>query len=185
MIGNMKLQNSLIVGLLSIFLAVAASCLAKAEVEELKPAVVITTEQMQQELRQSAIGKVYVETKDGSQVAAYENTKNQEALVKLIISKMVPNETTYLLTNDKATYKHLYSWLRFYAGRNYDFGGYKVTTGKEVAKEFGKIRVYRLRVIKTLRSPKSKVQHGVYYPTPPSSPYPTIQVDLFGGSWQP
>lgn len=181
----MKLQNSVFVGLLSVSLAVAASCLAKTEVEELKPATVITTEQMQQELAQSATNKIYAGTKAGSQVVVYEDVKNQEALVKLIISKMAPNSTTYLFINEKAIYKHLYSWLRFYAGRNYDFDGYRVIMGKEGAKEIGKMRVYRIWVMKTLRSPKSKVQHGVYCPIPPSSPYPTIQVDLFGGSWQP
>jgi len=167
---------------LTLFLALfimAVPCLANTGDRELEPSIQITSEQMKEELALECANNVYVKGQNEEKVSVYSETKDAESMAKLIALNMPADEVTFIYTSDRKTYKNLYRRFRYYAGRNYDFNGYRLITGKEGEKEIGGLPVYRIWVMKVVRPKEAAVQQQVRLSGPVRSPYPAIIIDIF------
>jgi len=168
-----------IMTLVLIFCITSVTCLAKTADRELEPSVQITSDQMKEDLALECANNVYVRGQNDEKVLAYSETKDAESLAKLIALNMPSDEVTFIYTSDRQTYKNLYRRFRYYAGRNYDFNGYRLITGKEGEKEIGGLPVYRIWVMKVVRPKEPVVQQEVRLSGPVTSAFPAIIVDIF------
>lgn len=151
----------------------AVPCFAEWSDVELEPNVQITATEMKEQLRQAPTRVVYVREAEDESVTAYLDTDKVPALAKMIALNLAPDQMTYVYTNDKKIYKDLASRLRYYAGRGFNFNGYRIITEKEGGKFVDGREVYRLWVMK-VESPQEVV---IYDPDPP------VVIDLWGWPW--
>ncbi len=168
-----------ILSVLCLFLLVALSCSAQLQDKELETSVTISVEQMKKELAEGWGNKIYVREKEDKDVAVYSGMQKPESTGKLIVLNMTPDEVTYIYTNDKKVYKKLYSRLRYYAGRNYDFNGYRLITEKEGVREIAGADVYCIWAMKVLRPWETVVHHDVCC----SGSWGRFPVIVMGGHW--
>ena len=155
------------------FLLAALPCFAEWHDAELEECAVITADEMKDRLTKNLSKIVYVREAEDDEVMVYVDTTKIPALAKKIAFALDADKMTYVYCNDKSTYKDLASRLRYYAGREYNFNGYRLVTEKEGEKVVDGTKVYRLWVMKVARP-----QEVVVY-----NPYPPVVVDVFGWPW--
>lgn len=145
----------------------AVPCFAEWSDTELDANAQITVGEMKKELK--TLNKmVYVREAESEDVMAYVDTTKIPALAKMIALNLSPDQMTYVYTNNKKIYKDLASRLSYYAGRNYDFNGYRIISEKEGGKVVDGVEIYRLWVIKAERPKEVIVETPAYYYRRPS-----------------
>lgn len=158
-------------------LLLAVPCWAEWTDAELEPNAEITATEMKAQLTEAATKTVYVREAESEDVTAYVDTTKIPSLAKQIALNMDADQMTYIYTNDKKIYKKLASRFSYYAGRDYNFNGYRIMTGKEGGKFIDGREVFRLWVMKVER-PKEVIVRGTYYP-----PTPPVVIDIWGWPW--
>lgn len=147
-------------------------CFAEWSDTELDANAQITAVEMKKELK--TLNKtVYVREAESEDVSAYVDTTKIPALAKMIALNISPDQMTYIYTNNKKIYKDLASRLSYYAGRNYNFNGYRIISEKEGGKIVDGVEIYRLWVMK-VECPKE-----VIIETPHYYRYPSVVVDVW------
>ncbi|MBQ0066623.1 MAG: hypothetical protein KBS60_00320 [Phascolarctobacterium sp.] len=165
-----------ILALFFILTMFAVPCFAEWNDTELDANAQITATEMKSRLTEAVTKTVYVREAESEDVTAYVDTAKIPALAKMIALNLAPDQMTYVYTNDKKTFKDLASRLSYYAGREYDFNGYRIMTEKEGGKVINGMEVYRLWVMK-VDKPKEVIVQTPYYTRPP------VVIDVWGWPW--
>lgn len=169
------MQWKMFVTVAALSFAAAVPCFAEWTDAELDAHTQITVTEMKNQLTEAATKIVYVREAEAEEVMAYVDTTKIPALAKMIALNLNADQMTYVYTNDKKTYKDLASRLNYYAGRNYNFNGYRIITEKEGSKNIDGWDVYRLWVMKVAMP--QEIYVGQPYVV---NPFPSVIVDVWG-----
>lgn len=131
---------------------------ADAKDEGVRPAVVITVEEMERRWpeQDADADLLYVKVKD-DQVEVYEGLAKNRSLRKQLILQLPNAEMLRLYTLNKATYEQMSKMLLDYENDNTNFNGYKIITDKDLTRKLDNgAQVYRFWFMKIEREKASR-----------------------------
>ena len=126
--------------------------------EGVRPAVVITVEEMERRWpeQDSSEDLLYVKIKD-EQVELYKGLAKNRSLRKQLILQLPNAEMLRLYTLNKATYEQMSKMLLDYEADNTNFNGYKIITDKDLPRKLDNgIQIYRFWFMKIEREKASR-----------------------------